>query len=287
MTGQTVAGSSTENMGWLNLAGRVCVVTGAAGGIGDAIAAAFARAGAFLALLDRDADACRAAADRLRADATSVAAFPCDITDPEVVAKTAAEVEQTFGGTDVLVNNAGLLRPGPIDQLSIQEWNATLAVNLTGYFLCAQAFGRQMIAKGRGSLVHVASVSAHHPQTFSGAYSPSKAAVSILSRQLAAEWGPRGLRSNVVSPGMIRTPLSKSFYDTPGVEQRRSEMVASRRIGRPEDIASVVLFLASDRAGYVNGAEIVADGGFGCMLMDLVPRPGYSRAEATSSSHND
>jgi NAD(P)-dependent dehydrogenase (short-subunit alcohol dehydrogenase family) len=150
-----------------------------------------------------------------------------------------------------------------------------LQVNLTGYMLCSQAFGRAMLRKGAGSIVHVASVAAHHPQTWSGAYSPGKAAVAMLSKQIAAEWGPRGVRSNAVCPGMIRTPLSASFYTQGDVEQRRSAMTASRRIGEPVDIAEVVAFLASPRAGYVNGTELVVDGGLECMLMDLVPRPGY------------
>ena len=284
MTNPRDGTAAAADAGWLGLRGRVCVITGAAGGIGEAIAAAFARAGASLALLDRDGEACRAVADRLRTKAGRIEAIACDITDAGSVAKAAAAVEQASGGADVLVNNAGLLRPGAIDRLSVEEWNATLAVNLTGYFLCAQVFGRQMVAKQGGAMVHIASIAAHHPQTFSGSYSPSKAGVTMLSRQIAAEWGRHGLRSNVVSPGMIRTPLSQSLYAEPGVEQRRSEMIASRRIGRPEDIADVVLFLTSDRAGYVNGAEIVTDGGFDAMLMDLVPRPGFTGNEAAPAA---
>ena len=101
----------------------------------------------------------------------------------------------------------------------------------------------------------------------------------MLSRQLAAEWGPSGVRSNTVSPGLIRTPLSQAFYDAPGVTEKRAAMVPSRRIGKPEDVADVVLFLASDRAAYVNGADILVDGGLSCMLMSLVPRPGFERAD--------
>ena len=162
MTNPRDGTAAAADAGWLALRGRVCVIRGAAGGIGEAIA--------------------------------------CDITDAGSVAKAAAAVEQASGGADVLVNNAGLLRPGAIDRLSVEEWNATLAVNLTGYFLCAQVFGRQMVAKQGGAMVHIASIAAHHPQTFSGSYSPSKAGVTMLSRQIAAEWGRHGLRSNVVTP---------------------------------------------------------------------------------------
>ena len=97
----------------------------------------------------------------------------------------------------------------------------------------------------------------------------------MLSRQLANEWGPHGIRSNVVSPGMVITPMSQAFYDTPGVTERRSAVVPMRRVGMPQDMADAILFLASDRAGYVNGDEIMVDGGYANMLMNLVPRPGY------------
>jgi NAD(P)-dependent dehydrogenase (short-subunit alcohol dehydrogenase family) len=251
------------------------VVTGAAGGIGRAIASTFADAGARLALLDRDEAGCMEVADTLRASGVDALAIACDIADAASVNRARDQVERKFGHVDVLVNNAGLLRAGGIEDIGLDAWNAMLAVNLTGYMLCAQAFGRGMLARGAGSIVHIASVAAHHPQTWSGAYSPSKAGIAMLSRQIAAEWGARGVRSNTVCPGMIRTPLSKAFYEQGDVEARRSAMTASRRIGEPRDIAEVVAFLASRRAAYVNGAELAVDGGFECMLMDLVPRPGF------------
>jgi NAD(P)-dependent dehydrogenase (short-subunit alcohol dehydrogenase family) len=264
-----------ENTHWLNLESRVCVVTGSAGGIGRAIGETFAAAGARLALLDRDEAGCNVAAQALRARGIEAIAIACDISDPACVNQAAAQVERKFGPADVLVNNAGFLRAGGIEDIDLDAWNAMLAINLTGTMLCSQAFGRAMLARGSGSIVHVASVAAHHPQTYSGAYSPSKAAIAMLSRQIAAEWGPRGVRSNTVCPGMIRTPLSQAFYAQGDVEARRSAMTASRRIGRPDDIANVAAFLASERAAYVNGAEIVVDGGLESMLMDLVPRPGF------------
>ena len=266
---------------WLEIESSICVITGAAGGIGRAIAATFADAGARVALLDRDEAGCHEAAHELRSNGVDAIAITCDIADAASVNRARDHVERQFGHADVLVNNAGLLRAGGIEDIGLDAWNAMLAVNLTGYMLCAQAFGRGMLARGAGSIVHIASVAAHHPQTWSGAYSPSKAGIAMLSRQLAAEWGARGVRSNTVCPGMIRTPLSKAFYEQGDVEARRSAMTASRRIGEPGDIAQAVAFLASRRASYVNGAELAVDGGFECMLMDLVPRPGF---EATRTA---
>lgn len=272
------------NMGgpahWLALDGRACVVSGAAGGIGSAIAQVLGEAGGRLALLDRDEAKCAEVAQTLRARGIEALAIGCDIGDADSVQGAVGRVEQAYGVADVLINNAGLLRPGGIEEIGLEAWNAMLRVNLTGYMLCSQKFGRGMLERGVGSIVHVASVAAHIPQTYSGAYSPGKAGVAMLSRQIAAEWGPRGVRSNTVCPGMIRTPLSAEFYAQGDVESRRSAMTASRRIGRPEDIADVVAFLASARADYVNGAEIVVDGGLECMLMDLVPRPGFEAPRA-------
>jgi len=265
----------SENADWLGLRGRVCVVTGAGSGIGRAIATAMAGAGAVTALLDRNRAACEEVTAELRAEGGRALPIECDTSDAASVTAAAEEVQRSCGTCDVLVNNAGLLRAGGLDNLSLADWNQTLSTNLTGYLLCAQAFGRQMRAAGRGSIVHVASVAAHHPQPRSGAYSASKAGVAILSQQLALEWGPSGVRSNAVSPGLIRTPLSEAFYQAPGVTERRAAMVPSRRIGTPQDIADVVVYLASDRAAYVNGADVAVDGGFAAVLMDTVPRPGF------------
>jgi NAD(P)-dependent dehydrogenase (short-subunit alcohol dehydrogenase family) len=271
-----MAGSSAS-AAWLRLDGRACVVTGGAGGIGRAIGAGFAQAGARVALLDRDGAGAEAAAAALRTAGAEAIGIACDATDPAAVEAAAATVAQRFGAAEVLVNNAGVLRAGPLESLSLEDWNTVLAVNLTGYLLCAQAFGRQMRECRRGSMVHIASIAALNPQNNSGAYSASKTGVAMLSRQIAAEWGPWGIRSNTVCPGLVRTPMSAAFYAAPGVEERRKAMVPSRRIGEPEDMANVVLFVASDRAAYVNGAEVLVDGGLGCMLMDLIPRPGFER----------
>jgi NAD(P)-dependent dehydrogenase (short-subunit alcohol dehydrogenase family) len=197
--------SMSRDGDWLGLAGRICVVTGAGSGIGRAIATAMAGAGAVVALLDLSRSACEAVGAELRSNGGRVLPVACDTSDPTRVGAAADEVQRAFGTCDVLVNNAGLLRSGPLESLSLEDWNHLLAVNLTGYLLCAQAFGKPMLAARRGSIVHVASVAAHHPQPRSGAYSASKAGVAILSRQLALEWGPSGIRSNVVSPSSVPT----------------------------------------------------------------------------------
>ncbi len=268
--------SASHPIDWLGLAGRVCAVTGAGSGIGAAIAGGLAEAGAKVAVIDRDKAAADRVADQLTTSGAVALALACDVTDETGVLAAAARVSRDLGPCTALVNNAGILRPGSLESLAIADWNAVLAVNLTAYLVCARAFGRDMLAGGQGSLVHIASISGLHPQTNSGAYSASKAGVLLLSKQLAAEWGPRGVRSNVICPGMIRTPLSAKFYEQPGLEARRAAVTASRRVGEPIDIANPAVFLASERSSYINGAEIVVDGGLDCMLMDMVPRPGFN-----------
>jgi NAD(P)-dependent dehydrogenase (short-subunit alcohol dehydrogenase family) len=270
-----MAETEQSSSDWLGLSGRVCVVTGGGGGIGRATAISFAQAGARVAAIDLDERGLEATHVELGRLGASHVVARCDTTDVASVTAAATVIEKSLGPCEVLVNTAAVLRPGALDTLSLAEWNTVLSVNLTGYFLCAQVFGRQMRGLGRGSLVHIASIAGSNAQGQSGAYSVSKAGVIMLSRQLANEWGPHGIRSNVVSPGMVITPMSQAFYDTPGVTERRSAVVPLRRVGMPQDMADAILFLASDRASYVNGEEIMVDGGYANMLMNLVPRPGY------------
>ncbi len=260
------------------LAGRVCVVTGGGSGMGRAISLALAKEGAKLAVLDLDTAGAAETAAMISGNGGQAAAFACDTADAASVAKAAAHSAATLGLCDVLVNNAGILRPGPLDTLALDLWNKVLAVNLTGYFICAQAFGHQMRdrkSSAGGAIVHTASIAADHATANAGAYSVAKAGIQMLSRQLAVEWGVHGIRSNVVNPGLIVTPMSQAFYDQPGVTQRRSQAVPAGRVGAPEDIAQAVVFLASDRAAYISGQEIAVDGGFTQMLMSLIPRAGY------------
>ena len=181
---------------WLGLEDMVCVVTGAGSGIGRATAQELGTVGAKVALLDRDNAAAEAVAEAIRGNGATAMAVGCDVTSDSDVNTAAATVRDQLGVCDVLVNNAGILRPGSLGSLSIHDWENLMNVNVTGYLRCAQAFGQQMLERGSGAIVHIASIAASQPQAHSGAYSPGKAAVAMLSRQLAYEWGPRGIRSN-------------------------------------------------------------------------------------------
>jgi NAD(P)-dependent dehydrogenase (short-subunit alcohol dehydrogenase family) len=273
----------TSPDGWLALDGRTCVVTGAGGDIGAEIARQLLDAGARVALLDRDQDRLAKVLAGLQGAAGKAMAVSCDVTDAASVQAAADRVQGAWGGAQVLVNNAASLYADAVMDITLDKWNKLLAVNLSGYLVCAQAFGRQMIAGGGGAMVHIASISGSVPQPYSGAYSVSKAGVKMLSQLLAVELGERGVRSNVVSPAMIRTQMSEVIYQDPAVRQRREQIVPAGRISTPADIAGAVLFLASERASYISGQEILVDGGLTQAWLSLIPRPGFQKEDAASS----
>lgn len=256
---------------WLEISGRRAVVSGAGSGIGQACALGLAQAGVVVWGLDRDENALAETAEIAARDGHTIQVSTCDVTSADSIQAAATEV----GASDILVNAAGIGKPGALIDVSIKDWQALLDINLTGYLLVAQAFAPGMVERGQGSMVHIASISSRHPQPGSGAYSASKAGVSIMSQQFAAELGPAGVRSNTVSPGLVRTPMTEMYYQAPGVSERRSAAIPLRRVAQPDDVADVVLFLASDRARYVTGADITVDGGFATTLMGTVPRPGF------------
>lgn len=253
------------------LDGKIAVVTGAAGGLGGAMAERLVALGARLMLIDRHADGLAQLKSRMKAQENSVRTLICDITDEADVAKAAGEIRNAFGGCDILVNNAGLLmKPTPLEAVTIDGWQQLLAVNLTGPFLCTKHIGALMLARG-GSIVNITSIAASMPNN-AGAYAATKGGLISLTRQIAVEWGGRGVRCNCVSPALVRTPMSEAFYQDEALHTRRRAMVAAGRIGKPDDIASVVAWLASDASGYVSGQEILVDGGFSLTpLMRLQP----------------
>ncbi len=269
---------------WLALSGRVCVVTGAGSGIGAETARHLAAAGAAVAVIDRHGEAAAAVAGEIVQSGGCAIHIAADVSDPQAVARAAATVLQTLGPCQVLVNNAGVLRGEALMDLSLEAWNQVLSVNLTGALLCTQAFAAQMIdAALAGSIVHVGSITGHHPLPGSGAYGVSKAGLGMLSRMLSLELAPQGIRSNVVSPGLVRTPLTEHSYQNPETAQTRQAMVPAGRVGLPADLASVIAFLASDQARYVTGQDILVDGGLGQGLLRKIPS---AAAPAVAPEHS-
>jgi NAD(P)-dependent dehydrogenase (short-subunit alcohol dehydrogenase family) len=266
--------NDSRDAGWLGLAGKVCVVTGAGSGIGAETARRFAAAGSAVAVLDCDGHACEKVVAEIAAAGGRALAVQADVADEESVGKAALQVLAQLGSCSVLVNNAGVQYAQQLMEVDLAKWRRALDVNLTGALICAQAFARQMIdARQGGSIVNVGSITGTQPKANGGAYSPSKAALAMLSRQLAVALAEHGIRSNTVEPGFVRTPLSEYAYADPQLAQARNEMVPLGRAAATCDIAEVILYLASNRAAYVTGQALLVDGGLSQILMGLVPRP--------------
>ncbi len=241
-------------------------VTGAARGIGRAIVLRLAQdaqdqgARAQLTLLDQHAAELDALAAELQALGAQVQVLAGDLSGLDFAAQAVAAAVQHWGGLDGLVSNAGAAFPGALSDYPVADWDRTFALNARAPLLLAQAALAPLRASG-GSIVVITSVSASHATPPLGAYSASKAAALMLVRQLATEWGPLGVRTNALSPGLIATPGTALAYADPAAKAHREQRVPLRRIGEPGDIAGAVSFLLSDAAAYINGAELVVDGG--------------------------
>lgn len=243
------------------LAARTAVVTGAASGIGKAIAEAFVREGARVALLDRDGDALA----RLKSVLPENTSFHlCDVTDAAEVDSALAAAADRLGAANVLVNNAGISISGGLEEMSEADWDRTFAVNVKSVYLVSRRVIPAMRAGGGGSIVNVASESAFIGFSIHPAYCASKAAVVHLSRSMAARYARDGIRVNALCPGTIDTPLYRNFLaqqEDPDAVNRMVESMHPLGIGTPEDIAQAAVFLASDESRYATGAPFLIDGG--------------------------
>ncbi len=225
----------------------VVVVTGGMQGIGAAIAGAFTARGDRVAVLD----------------VQEGSPYLCDVSDAAQVEATAARIEAELGPADVLVNNAGIAHIAPSETLAEDEWRRSLDVMATGSFLCARAFGSRMLERGQGVIVNISSINATvaFPQRL--AYCAAKAAVEMMTKVLAIEWADRGVRVNAVAPGVTRTDMVADAIASGAVDEPmyvgRTPM---RRLGRPDEIADAVVFLASEKASFVTGTTLVVDGGW-------------------------
>ena len=242
-------------------------MTGAAQGIGATIATRLSEDGWRVGVLDRNGAAAAAVAGAL----SSAVALPADTTD-EVGTEGALDA---FGAVpDLVVANAGIVRFGPLLDLAVADWRAVVDVNLTGTFVTARAAARRMVARGGGgAIVTVTSMNGVVPGPNAGAYGATKAAVALLTKQLAVELGPHGIRANAVAPGLILAGMSDPIYADPEVRRARESKVPLGRLGRAEDVAAVVAFLGSDEAAYVTGQELLVDGGVTMSMIANLPRP--------------
>lgn len=250
-----------------DLSGRVAVVTGGGQGIGFASAQALGEAGARVVIAEKLADRVGSAVTQLKGLGIDASGHVLDVTDSAAVEALAARIESEHGGASILVNNAGVaISDVRAEDTTDEHWRFHMSVNIDGVFYCCRSFGRRMLARGAGSIVNIGSMSGFivnkpQPQSF---YNASKAAVHHLTKSLAAEWGGRGVRVNAVAPTYIATPLTRFGMENAEMAKVWLDMTPMGRVGEPEEIAAVVLFLASDAASLLTGSIVLADGGYTC-----------------------
>lgn len=246
---------------------RWAVVTGAGNGIGSVIARHAVKAGYQVAAWDVDDAAVKALADELGG---ACVGSVVDVADEAAVVTAVAALP---AAPALVVNNAGVVRFGPLLTLSAADWRTAVDVNLTGTFLVARTAAARMIEAGGGAIVNIASVNGIAAAPNAGAYTASKAAVIKLSEHMALEWGAGGIRVNTVAPGLINAGMSEPIFADPDVRGRRQARVPLGRLGTADDVAETVLFLGSDKAAYLTGQTIAVDGGITVSALDKMPRP--------------
>ncbi len=243
------------------LEGKTVIVTGGASGIGRATCLLSAREGANVAIADIDPDMARETKSMIEEENGKAIIIEMDTSIAADAERMADETVAAFGTIDGLVCSAIKLRPAKLEELSEEDWDMVMDIGLKGYFLCAQAAGRIMLERKKGSIVFVSSIGGVQAYNGAGAYSVCKAGAIMLGHLVGVEWGGRGVRGNAVSPGQVPTPMTRTMFADPEIAAGRAAVVPMGRVGQPEEIAEVCVFLLSDRASYVNAANLKVDGG--------------------------
>lgn len=244
-----------------SVADQVVLVSGGSRGIGRGIAEGFASRGARVIITGRDAGTLEAAARELSGSRYAVTTLVCDVTNSAEIQPLVENVLQTHGRIDTLINVAGINRRQPAEEVTEADWDAILDTNLKGAFLLSQAVGRYMLRIGRGSQINIASLNNYAPLKHVAPYAASKAGLGHLTRALALEWGPRGVRVNAIAPGFILTDLTRQLWAQPHMQSWGQNITPLRRLGNPQDMVGAAIFLASEAASFLTGQIITVDGG--------------------------
>ena len=244
--------------------GKIAVITGAGTGIGRMAARVLARAGAAAIATDIDGAAAEQTAAEISGEGLKATAYRMDVTNEDEIVSVFAAVKKDHGPVGILFNNAGIAKKAPSEELSLADWNAVVDVNLTGVFVCAREAGKQMLAEGDGSIINVSSMWGHvgGGYTPNASYHATKSAVIGLTRALAVEWGPRGVRVNDIAPTFLKTKITEALFSDRELHKQLEEFTPLRRTGYPADLAGAILYLASPASALVPGASHKVDGGW-------------------------
>jgi 3-oxoacyl-[acyl-carrier protein] reductase len=246
----------------MSVAGKTAIVTGAATGIGGATAQLLAERGARVVASGLQPEGLRATVEAITAAGGEAVAVEADVSDPAAIEAVAAHAQEAFGGTDIVVNNAAVYPLGPWHEMNAAQWDAVFATNVRGYFLMARAVRPQMVARGGGAVVSVASVTFFTGQALLNAYVASKGAVIGFTRALAREAGPDGIRANAVAPGAFPTAATEIHADQDALWRDVLESQSIKRRGEVEDVARAIAFFASDDSSFITGQTLLVDGGW-------------------------
>lgn len=256
----------------ISLNNQVALITGASSGIGAGIAKSMAQAGATV-IVNYPFDGAKDQADAVLSEIVSAngkgITYMCDVSKEDQVVKMFQDIIAQFGTVDILVNNAGIQKDSPFTEMTLDQWNAVIGVNLTGQFLCAREAIKEFLRRGIdpsrsvacGKIIHTSSVHEIIPWAGHANYATSKGGIRMLMQTLAQEFGLKKIRVNSICPGAIQTPINKNAWDTPDALNSLLKLIPYNRIGEPDDIGNLAVFLASDLSDYITGASIFIDGG--------------------------
>lgn len=246
-----------------DLKGRTAIVTGASSGLGVTFAHALAEAGANLEITARRLDKLNQVATGLEAIARKVRVFQCDVSEETQVKSLVSDTVRTFGRVDILVNNAGVAALSPATEMSLDEWNKVVSINLTGTFLCAREVAKQMIKQRAGKIINIASIYGAVGDVFPASpYYATKGAVVNLTRDLAVEWAPFNINVNAIAPGFFPSEMTEGIFRDPHYLEYINKQTPLGRTGNPDDLKGAVVYLASPASDYVTGQTIFVDGGW-------------------------
>jgi gluconate 5-dehydrogenase len=247
----------------LNIKGKVAIVTGASSGLGVTFSEALAEEGANLVLAARRIEKLTEVSHNLEELGIKAVPFQCDVTKQEEVQALIDASVKNFGRVDIIVNNAGVAAMGPSTEMPVEEWNKVVSVNLTGVFLCARTAAKQMIKQGSGKIINIASIYGAVGDVFPAApYYATKGAVINLTRDLAVEWAPFKINVNAIAPGFFPSEMTEAIFRDPRYLEYITKLTPLGRVGHPDDLKGVVLFLSSHASDYVTGQTIFVDGGW-------------------------